>query len=182
VAHIIRAVCFDSGDTLADEATELGQDVVVFAELIDGAAETVRQVKSLGYPLALIADGSAASFSHVLGHYGLFELFDAVAISETLGVEKPHPEMFQYALRQLGVQKDEYKNVLMIGNNLRRDIGGANALGITSVWPDWSPRRSKVPQSDLEVPDYVIHKPLELLEVIAKVEAGTDFYRMSTTT
>ena len=174
VAQMIRAVCFDSGDTLVDEAREVTKEgVVAAAELIDGAAETVRQVKALGYPLALVADGAVASFKNVLGQHGLFELFDAVAISETLGVEKPDPKMFQHALEQLGIQKNDYKNVLMVGNYLARDIAGANALGLTSVWLDWSPRRPKVPQSELEVPDYIIHKPLELLEVIAEIEGKT---------
>ena len=169
---VIKAVFFDSGDTLVDEGQEVTKEgVVVAAELIDGAAETVRAVKALGYPLALVADGLAASFEKVLGHYGLFELFDAVAISETLGVEKPDPKMFLYALSQLGISEDDYQNVLMVGNYLARDIKGANALGLTSVWLDWSPRRPKVPQSKLEVPDYTIHKPLELLEVIADIEA-----------
>ena len=172
---VIKAVFFDSGDTLVDEGQEVTKEgVVAAAELIDGAAATVRAVKALGYPLALVADGLVASFKNVLGHYGLFELFDAVAISETLGVEKPHPKMFQYALSQLGIQKNDYKNVLMVGNYLARDIAGANALGLTSVWLDWSPRRPKVPQSDLEVPDYTIHEPLELLEVIAAIEARRD--------
>ena len=170
---IIKAVCFDSGDTLVDEGKEVTKaGVVAAAELIDGAAETVRRVKALGYPLALVADGLAASFKNVLGHHGLFELFDAVAISETLGVEKPDPKMFQHALSQLGISEDDYKNVLMVGNYLERDIKGANALGLTSVWLDWSPRRPKVPQSELEVPDYTIRKPLELLEVIARIEAA----------
>ena len=172
---VIKAVFFDSGDTLVDEGKEVTKaGVVAAAELIDGAAETVRAVKALGYPLALVADGLAASFENVLGHHGLFELFDAVAISETLGAEKPDPKMFLYALSQLGISEDDYKNVLMIGNYLERDIAGANVLGLTSVWLDWSPRRPKVPQNDLEVPDYTIHKPLELLEVIADIEARRD--------
>lgn len=175
MANTIKAVCFDSGDTLVDEGTEVRElDVVVAAELIGGAATTVRTVKALGYPLALVADGLVASFTRVLGYHQLLELFDAVAISEVLGVEKPHPRMFRHALEQLGVGEHNYNDVLMVGNHLTRDIGGANALGLTSVWLDWSPRRSKEPGNALEVPNYVIYHPLELLGVVAGIEAGAN--------
>ena len=59
----------------------------------------------------------------------------------------------------------------MVGNNLERDIKGANALGIISVWLNWSPRRSKIPADDSEVPQYTILQPLELLDVIDRIEA-----------
>ena len=168
----IAAVCFDSGDTLVDEATEVrdARGVVVRADLIGGAADTVRAVKALGYPVALVADGFAESFANVLGHAGIWPLFDAVAVSETLGVEKPHPRMFQYALEQLGIDRQDYGHVVMVGNNLGRDVAGANALGLVSVWLDWAPRRSKVPRTALEVPRHVAHTPLEVLDVLAEIE------------
>lgn len=168
----IVAVLFDSGDTLVDEAAEVRdtRGVVLRAELIKGAAATVQAVKASGYPVALVADGLVQSFVNVLGHAGVWPLFDAVAISETLQLEKPEPRMFQYALGQLEIEKKDYGKVVMIGNNLARDIRGANALGLVSVWLDWSPRRSKVPQSVLEVPDYVIHTPEEVLGVLGEIE------------
>ena len=60
----------------------------------------------------------------------------------------------------------------MVGNNLERDIAGANALGLISVWLDWAPRRSKTPADALEVPDYTIKSPLELLGVLDRLENG----------
>ena len=73
MTNTIVAVCFDSGDTLVDEATEVRdvQGVVLRAELIEGAATTVQDVKTLGYPVALVADGLVQSFVNVLGHAGV---------------------------------------------------------------------------------------------------------------
>lgn len=51
-----------------------------------------------------------------------------------------------------------------------RDIKGANQLGLISVWLDWAPRRRKVPAGKLEVPQYIIEEPLELLPVIESLE------------
>jgi putative hydrolase of the HAD superfamily len=168
----ILAVCLDSGDTLVDEGTEIKDDheVVQQAELIPGAADMVRALKAAGYRLALVADGPYGTFQNVLGHYGLFDLFDVLAISGKVGVEKPHPEIFHYALDQLGIAPADYGRVVMVGNNLARDIKGANDLGLISVWLDWAPRRPKIPADPSEKPDYTIKSPQELLPLLQSLE------------
>ncbi len=168
----IHAIFLDCGDTLVDEATEIKTvgDVSLRADLIPGAAETVRALKGRQYPLALVADGPAATFTNNLGPYGLYELFDAYAISGEVGVTKPDPLMFTHALAQLGIGPEEYHRVIMVGNNLRRDIAGANRLGLISVWLDWSPRRSKIPADVWEQPDYTIHTPWELVALVERLE------------
>lgn len=167
----ILAICLDCGDTLIDEATEVkgAGDVSLRADLIPGADELLRQLKTRGYPLALVADGPAATFVNNLSPYGLYDLFDAYAISENVGVAKPDPRMFQHALAQLGIT--DYQRVIMLGNHLHRDIKGANDLGIISVWLDWSPRRAKIPADPTEQPRFTIKTPLELLNVIDSLEA-----------
>ena len=49
----ILAICFDFGDTLCDEATEVKDETntTLRAELIPGAAETVLELKRRGYRL-----------------------------------------------------------------------------------------------------------------------------------
>lgn len=167
--HNWLAICLDSGDTLVDEGTE-GKDargIVQTAQLIPTAAELVQGLKLRGYRLALVADGPVGTFENVLGRqYGLLSLFDALAISETVGVHKPDPAMFRHALAALNVDPAAYHRVLMVGNNLSRDIRGANQLGLTTVWLDWSPRRSKTPADDLEIPDHTIHLPVDLLTLL----------------
>lgn len=168
----ILAICLDCGDTLIDEGTEVKDEhgVVLRAELIPGAADLVRELKRRGYPLALVADGQTTSFRNSLGQHGLFHLFDAYAISEELGVHKPHPRMFQHALEQLGIAPSDYGRVVMMGNYLERDIKGANQLGLISVWLDWAPRRPKVPADATQVPQHVVRSPMELLQVLDRLE------------
>ena len=168
----VRAICFDFGDTLADEATEVkyAAGVTQRAELIPGAGALVQELRRRGYPLALVADGYPGTYRNVLGQHGIYDLFDAFAISEELGVSKPDTRMFTHALDQLGVPTDGYARTLMVGNHLERDIKGANALGMISVWLDWAPRRPKLPADDTEVPAYTIRAPLDLLAVIDAIE------------
>ena len=41
---------------------------------------------------------------------------------------------------------------------------GQIVLELTSVFIKWSPRYPMEPKNEEEVPDYIVHKPLELLE------------------
>ena len=168
----IEVICLDCGDTLVDEASEVkdASGASLRANLIPGAAELMGRLKEMGYRLALVADGPAATFHNNLGPYGLFDLFDVYAISGEIGVEKPDQRIFQHALEELNVPQEAYGSVLMLGNHLGRDIKGANELGLISVWLDWSPRRHKVPRDGSEVPDHTIHLPLELIPLLERLE------------
>lgn len=168
----IRAVCLDFGDTLADEASEIKDEAqtTLRAELIPGAGELVKELKRRSYPLALVADGRPGTYRNVLRQHGLYSLFDAFAISEVVGVEKPDRRMFSAALDGLGIVPSEYRQVVMVGNRLDRDIKGANALGLISVWLDWAPRYSKAAGEQGERPDHTIREPLELLRILEELE------------
>ncbi len=172
--HHILAICLDSGDTLVDEGTEIKDETgtTLEAELIPGAADLVQTLKQRGHKIALVADGPAGTFRNVFTQHNLYHLFDAFAISGEVGVSKPDERMFITALDQLGIRREDYGKVVMVGNNLERDIKGANNLGIITIWLDWAPRRSKVPADDAEVTQYTIKTPLELLSVIESLEKG----------
>ncbi|GAB4536171.1 MAG: hypothetical protein Kow0063_21300 [Anaerolineae bacterium] len=172
MSRYLLAICFDFGDTLVDEATEVKDETATTlrARLIPGAGEVVHHLKRQGYKLALVADGRAGTYYNVLSQHGLYNLFDAFAISEQVGVEKPDARMFIHALEQLGIARQDYGRTVMVGNYLERDIKGANQVGMISVWLDWAPRRPKVPAGPLEVPCYTIKTPLELLPLIEDLE------------
>jgi HAD superfamily hydrolase (TIGR01549 family) len=172
MTHKILAVCLDCGDTLVDEATEdkNEQGISMRADLIPGADKLMQALKEKGYPLALVADGDVATFENNLNPYGLYEMFDVYAISEVLGVLKPDAKMFKTALDELAIDSADYGKIVMVGNNLERDIKGANQLGIISVWLDWSPRRSKIPADASEEPQYTIKNPIELMDVLEQLE------------
>lgn len=174
-AKNILAVGLDCGDTLIDESTEvkMAGDISLRAELIPGAAKLMYALKRSGYPLALIADGPTATFENNLGPYGLYDLFDAISISGAVGVAKPHPDIFHHAMRQLGIEEEEYGRIVMVGNHLSRDVKGANDLGMISVWLDWAPRRHKIPRDPSEIPQYTIKEPLALIPLLESLAIST---------
>jgi FMN phosphatase YigB (HAD superfamily) len=56
---------------------------------------------------------------------------DALVISDEVAVSKPHPEIFQFALKQAGITPNE---AVMVGNDYFNDIEPAKWLGMRTIW------------------------------------------------
>jgi FMN phosphatase YigB (HAD superfamily) len=155
-----------------NEATEVFDDdgYVIEAGLIPGALEMINALTREGYRLALVADGRVRSFATILGGHGIEPHFHAQVISEAEGCEKPDARMFQKAMSSLGLANGDAKDIVMVGNHLERDIGGANRLGIISIWQSWSKKRSHIPANGDEVPRYTIRTPGELPTLLEEIE------------
>jgi|LSQX01.1.fsa_nt_gb putative hydrolase of the HAD superfamily len=164
----IKLFCFDLGDTIMIEETEVKDHTktTLRAEIFPGMKEALVLLKEKGLKLALVADTRPGTYVNVLKQHGLFGLFDAFAISEELGTEKPDPRMFQTVLDQLNVSAEE---AVMCGNNLARDIAGANALGMTTIWFHWNDRYPTSPPSELAVPDYTVRSAAEFLDLVKEL-------------
>ena len=163
----------DSGDTIIDEATQVydGRHIVQEAKFIPEADKVLRQLHEEGYTIALVADGDWDSFQNVYRRTGLDDCFDAWVVSEVVGQQKPAAIMFETAYEQLGLTEADKRRIVMIGNNLKKDVAGANRQGLISVWLDWSPRYFHTVEEPDWQPDYTVHTPLELLELIHRLEA-----------
>lgn len=169
-----RLVIFtDSGDTIIDESTQVLDErgIVTRAAFIPGAGEVLQKLHEEGFPIALVADGEWESFQNVYRENGLGYCFDRWIVSEVVGKQKPEPIMFQTALDKMGLTEADKKRIVMIGNNLKKDVAGANRMGLTSVWLDWSPRYfHTIEQPDWQ-PDYTVHTPQEVYALIHRLEA-----------
>ena len=173
-----RVILFtDIGDTIIDEGTEVRSvpgGVVSRAECVPGARETMLALWERGYTIAMVADGLIESFHNTMAQHGLGHIFAAKAISEAVGAEKPDARMFQAAMDQLGLSAADKSRVLMLGNNLSRDIAGANAFGIKSALLRWSPRYRHQWSTDAEKPDYVLDAPAELPALLERLERALE--------
>jgi FMN phosphatase YigB (HAD superfamily) len=161
----------DSGDTIVDERTEIRDDegIVISASLIPGSDVMVRTLFERGYTLALVADGDAQSFKNVFTQHGLYDYFSAMIYSENIKATKPSPRMFKAAAGALELNEQDYSRIVMVGNNLSRDIKGANALGIISVFLSWTSRYPHTPADDSERPVHTIRDPLDLLDLVERL-------------
>ena len=158
----------DSGDTIIDEGTQVYDDrgIVLEADFSPGAGEVLKQLHEEGFTIALVADGEWESFQNVYRKNGLGYCFDAWVVSEVVGLQKPAPIMFETAYEKLGLTEEDKKRIVMIGNNLKKDIAGANRQGLISVWLDWSPRYFHTVEEPDWQPDHTVKTPQELLELL----------------
>ena len=165
------ALLFDLGDVIMQETTEVKDAELntLHADLVDGMGNVLRTLKSRGYKLGLVADTRPRTAWNVLHQHNLYDLFDALAISEEVGCEKPDAPIFRAALDALKIAPQDYTRVAMVGNNLARDIRGANALGLISIYFHWNDR---YPQTD-DKPTHTARSARELLELIDLIESKT---------
>lgn len=117
-----------------------------------------------------MADGLRASFDRIYRQHGLEGCFEARAISGDLGVCKPHARMFISAMEQMGLTDADKDRIVMVGNNLERDIAGANRLGLTSILMSWTTRYRLQPRVPEETPDFVVARPDELPALLAELD------------
>ena len=61
---------------------------------------------------------------------GIWELFSAYSFSSDHGIVKPSPEPFEMVVDKLNLPKEK---CLVIGDSIRRDLGGSHAAGIDCV-------------------------------------------------
>ena len=162
----------DSGDTIIDESTQIYDErgIVTEAAFIPGAGETLRQLKEEGYHIALVADGEWESFQNVYRKNGLGYCFEQWIVSEVVGEQKPARSMFDTAMEKMKLTEADKPFIVMIGNNLKKDVAGANRYGITSVWLDWSPRYFHTVEEPDWQPDYTVKTPKELKALIGELE------------
>ena len=80
--------------------------------------------------------GLVSNFAYVPGlwrmlqHFNLTKFFDAVVVSGELGLRKPHPKIFEEALKALEVEAGE---AVIVGDSLKADIYGAKRMGLKTV-------------------------------------------------
>lgn len=162
----------DCGDTIIDEATQVYDDrhIVQSADFIPSADEALKQLHGEGYTILAVVDGEVESFGNIFRKNGLGYCFDGWVISEVVGKQKPAAVMFETAYKKLGLTSADKSRIIMVGNNLKKDIAGANRQGLTSVWLDWSPRYfHTVEEPDWE-PDHTVHTPAELIPLVHMLE------------
>jgi HAD superfamily hydrolase (TIGR01549 family) len=171
-AHPLAALLFDLGDTIMIEESEVKdvQGTTLRADLIPGMAAALREFEAQGHRLALVADSRPNTPVNVLQQHGLYETFATLAISEVIGVSKPDPRIFRVALDALGIPEREYGRVVMVGNNLERDVVGANRLGLISIFFQWNDRRRVEPLTDDEQPQYTVSTVPRLVSLIAHLD------------
>lgn len=131
-------------------------------KLYDGVQETLDKLRKK-YKLACVSDAQSAWALPELNSVGLLDYFSPIIVSGDYGYRKPDQRLFKKALTTLKVKPSE---AIFVGNDLLRDVYGANEAGMTSVF-------FKSNQGDHEykaTPDYTMTEFKELLKIVAKID------------
>ena len=97
--------------------------------LLDGSMELLNNLKNK-YRLHIITNGFEEVQQRKMKGSGIHEFFETITTSEEAGVKKPHPQIFQIAVKKSGAQ---LSNSVMIGDNLEADIIGAHKFGLRVI-------------------------------------------------
>ena len=107
---------------------------------IRGSREGLQGLNDLGVPIGIVSNAEG-QIESVLRRMGICQVGPGVnpnvlcvVDSDVVGVAKPDPRIFDFALPHLpGIERGR---ILYVGDSVTMDVGGANAAGLTPVLLD----------------------------------------------
>lgn len=131
---------------------------------------TLHDLMRRGLKLGVVSDAPRESAWLRLVSLNLHHVFDEMITFEDTGVRKPNPAPFLAILDRLGVQP---KEAIMVGDWPDRDMAGASALGMYTVFAhygfSWSKDKSTIQDhpADNEIRDI-----RQLVEIVDRLQGG----------
>ena len=100
-----------------------------FNHLFEGTIEVLEYLQPK-YSLHIITNGFQEVQTGKMKNSGIEKYFQTITNSEMAGVKKPNPKIFEFALSNANVGK---QNAIMIGDCLDADVNGALDFGIDAI-------------------------------------------------
>jgi putative hydrolase of the HAD superfamily len=108
------------------------RNIQIWSRVLPETAPYLASLRAHGYYVGVISN-SVGTMEEQLARLGLLQYFDTVLDSAIVHVEKPHPEIFQIALKRAGVAGSE---AIFVGDTYATDVGGAQLAGMRGVLMD----------------------------------------------
>jgi putative hydrolase of the HAD superfamily len=126
------------------------QDIQLWSRVMPDTPEFLERLLAQGYLVGVISN-STGTLEAQLVRLGLARYFRVILDSAIVGIQKPHPGIFELALQRVGAQGSE---AVFVGDTYATDVGGAQLAGLTGVlfdsvgaYPDAAcPRISSLPE------------------------------------
>lgn len=129
-----KMVCEGLGMKDQDLAAKMGEEYVSLCPqkkfLLPYALELLQHLHEK-YPMYILTNGYSDVQGVKMTAAGILPFFKATFTSDNFGVGKPHQKFFTGTMEQIGARPSE---CLMIGDNLKTDILGAQNAGIDHVF------------------------------------------------
>lgn len=107
--------------------------VIPGVEPYPDTVSVLETLRAHGVRTGLVTNASSPMWmrDRELEHYGLLEYLDVRITAGDAGHLKPHPRAFQWVLGELGIEPHE---AVMVGDQVRDDVDGAQRAGMRGVW------------------------------------------------
>ena len=130
--------------------------------LFDDAIDTLDELRGRGLRFGCVTNRpySGPTFVEEVSGLGLDDYFEVMSVSCELGYMKPHPKIYEHAMEAMDIAPEE---TVMVGDSLKADVAGAQALGMTGIWN----RHHEIDEKNVDhvEPDFVIDELSELLKL-----------------
>lgn len=118
--------------------------------LIDGARDILSFLRAHDYNIGVLSNGFMEVQHNKLANTGLGEMVDLVVLSDDIGVNKPDPRLYRYAMDKTGVTDPALHT--MVGDNRSTDIEGAIRSGWHAILLDPSAKELRSESDCLVTP------------------------------
>jgi HAD superfamily hydrolase (TIGR01509 family) len=109
------------------------KQISIWSRVLPETSACLEALRRKSFLLGVISN-SLGLIEAQLQNVGLADYFQFILDSHYVGVEKPHPEIFQVALDRCGCVASE---AVFVGDLYSTDIGGAQSAGLHGVLLDW---------------------------------------------
>jgi putative hydrolase of the HAD superfamily len=101
-------------------------------EVPEPTLAALRKIRERGYRIGIVSNATPTGdvMRHDLEVLGLADLVDAAVYSSDVGFRKPDPRIYQAVIGRLAV---EPTSCLFVGDRVKEDVLGAQALGMRAV-------------------------------------------------
>jgi putative hydrolase of the HAD superfamily len=128
---LLKTLPWRTPPTVREVVDNYRADFLDCAHISEGIGELLDHLTSRGIKTGVITNGESEVQRRKLERMDLTSRLNVIAVSEEVGVKKPHPAIFRLALNKLGVEPRE---VWFIGDHPDLDIAAAEAVGMTAFW------------------------------------------------
>ncbi|MDR2810805.1 MAG: YjjG family noncanonical pyrimidine nucleotidase [Tannerellaceae bacterium] len=162
IVERFRHVLIPAGITDAEPALRLNDDFLKRTTrktiLIPGTVELLEYLRPF-YKMYILSNGFREVQFKKLDHSGLTSYFRRVILSEDAGIQKPHKEIFDFALKNTNSRRNQ---TLMIGDCWESDIAGARRSHIDQLW--FNPHN--LPPVEDFSPTYTVHSLTDIKGIL----------------
>ena len=131
-------------------------EILNYNDLVPGAFEILEYLSAKDYDLHILSNGFQEVTHKKCELSGIKNYFKTITSADEINIRKPHPEVYDYALKKASAQKE---NSMMIGDDWIADVEGGKAFGLEVVFLD-------VFNDNYEAENVKVIKKLKELETI----------------